>query len=37
MGLFLLTADREVTEVREYDTNVDYGFISVDKIEERPR
>ena len=28
-----IAADREV-EVREYDTNVDYGFTAVDKIEE---
>ena len=28
-----VAADREV-EVREYDTNVDYGFTAVDKIEE---
>ena len=28
-----VAADREV-EVREYDTNVDYGFTAVDRIEE---
>ena len=35
MGLFVngVRLDREV-EVREYDTNVDYGFTAVDKIEE---
>ena len=31
-----IAADREV-EVREYDTNVDYGFTTVDKNRGRPR
>ena len=30
-------SDRIEVEVREYDTNVDYGFTVVDTIEEDPR
>ena len=33
MGLFPIAADREV-EVREYDTNIDYGFTAVANIED---